>query len=201
MDRNFDQKQLHELLYQALETEMGGAEIYAQALKCVVNEDLQEEWREYLAQTKTHIKVLQNVFSELQLDPESDTPGRSVCRHIGESLVSAMKMAKESGDEKAAELVATECIVLAETKDHLNWELIGHCGKHGKGRDAAVVSRAHAEVEEDEDNHLYHTTGFCRELWIDSLGFPAVLPPPEERKNVKTAIGASRAEHARDELL
>ena len=30
---------------------------------------------------------------------------------------------------------------------------------------------------------------------------PAVLPPPEEQKKVKTAIGASRAEQARDDLL
>jgi hypothetical protein len=30
---------------------------------------------------------------------------------------------------------------------------------------------------------------------------PAVLPPPEEEKKVKSAIGASRAEQAREEML
>jgi hypothetical protein len=30
---------------------------------------------------------------------------------------------------------------------------------------------------------------------------PAVLPPPEEEKDVKTAIGAERAKQARDEML
>ena len=35
-----------------------------------------------------------------------------------------------------------------------------------------------------------------RELWIASLGMKAVLPPPEEQKDVKTAIGAARAEKA-----
>ena len=48
-----------------------------------------------------------------------------VVRHIGESLVAAMEMALESGPPEAAEMVAAECVVLAETKDHLNWELIG----------------------------------------------------------------------------
>jgi hypothetical protein len=38
-------------------------------------------------------------------------------------------------------------------------------------------------------------------LWISSLGMEAVLPPPEEQKDVKTAIGAARAEKARGELL
>ena len=40
-----------------------------------------------------------------------------------------------------------------------------------------------------------------RELWIESLGLPAVLPPPEEEKEVKTAIGAARAKKARKEML
>ena len=31
----------------------------------------------------------------------------------------------------------------------------------------------------------------------DALGLPAVLPPPEEEKDVKTAIGAARAKQAR----
>jgi hypothetical protein len=34
-------------------------------------------------------------------------------------------------------------------------------------------------------------------LWIQSLGLPAVIPPPEEEKDVKTAIGAARAKQAR----
>jgi hypothetical protein len=54
--------------------------------------------------------------------------------------------------------------------------------------------------EDQEDEHLYHSRGWCRELWIDSLGMKAVLPPPEEKRHVKTAIGAARAEHARSKV-
>jgi hypothetical protein len=43
--------------------------------------------------------------------------------------------------------------------------------------------------------------GWARELWIESLGLPAVLPPPEEEKDVKTAIGAARAKMARKEMV
>jgi len=32
---------------------------------------------------------------------------------------------RAAGDPDAAQLVAGECVVLAETKDHANWELIG----------------------------------------------------------------------------
>ena len=193
--------QIEELMYQALETELGGVKIYETAIQCAVNEDLKKEWGEYLEETRHHVQVVLDTFAKLGLDPETQTPGRKVVAHIGESLVEAMEMARAAGDAGAAELVACECVVLAETKDHTNWELIGHVGKNTKGDDAKALREAYEEVEDDEDHHLYHTTGWCRELWIESLGFPAVLPPPEEIKQVETAIGAARAEQERGKLM
>ena len=140
-------------------------------------------------------------MNEFKLDPNTETPGRQIVRHIGESLVKAMQMAKDNGDPAAAELVAAECVCLAETKDHLNWELIGEVAKKETGDRGKALKAAHEEVEEEEDEHLYHTTGWTRELWIDSLGMPAVLPPPEEEKHVKTAIGAAKAKNARTSMM
>ena len=194
-------EQLTELLYQGLETEMGGVLVYETALRCAQNDDLKEEWEKYLDQTKNHVEVMHRVLSAFELDPEEMTPGRAVVRHIGQSLVKAMEMALQAGPPEAAELVACECVVEAETKDHLNWELIEIASKALKGDEAKALRDAYEEVEEEEDEHLYHTTGWCRELWIQSLGLPAVLPPPEEEKDVKTAIGAARAKSARKEML
>jgi rubrerythrin len=196
-----NQEQLRELIYQALETEQGGIEIYTTALKCVQNEELKEEWEGYLDQTREHERVVRNVCKALDLDPEMETPGRNVVRHIGKSLVYAMEMALQSGNPEAAELVAAECVVLAETKDHLNWELLGEAAKKLKGLERRALEAACEQVEDQEDEHLYHSTGWTRELWIDSLGMPAVLPPPEEEKEVKTAIGAARAKQSREEML
>ncbi|HEV8486239.1 MAG TPA: hypothetical protein VGV87_22035 [Blastocatellia bacterium] len=193
--------QLHELLYQALETEMGGIQVYTTALRCVVNDELKEEWEEYLEQTQKHQRIVLDIFEKLGLDPETETSGRKVVRHIGLSLVEAMEMAITAGDPAAAQLVAGECIVLAESKDHLNWELLGQVAKDVKGTEAKALKEAYELVEDEEDEHLYHTTGWTRELWIESLGLPAVIPPPEEEKDVKTAIGAARAKHARKGML
>ncbi|MGE8638619.1 MAG: ferritin-like domain-containing protein [Achromobacter sp.] len=194
-------QQIHELLYQALETEIGGLSVYETAVSCAINEDLKKEWKEYLEETRTHHRVLLTVFEQLGLDPDTQTPGREVVRHLGESLVKAMKMAVSAGDPDAAQLVATECVVLAETKDHANWSLIGVIADQHTGREAKILKQAYDAVATDEDHHLYHTQGWSRELWIESLGFPAVLPPPEEVKQVESAIGASRAEQARDKML
>ena len=194
-------EQRNELLYQALETELGGVQIYTKAVECAVNKDLKKEWTEYLEQTQRHVKIVEAVFEALDLDPAVMTPGRKVVKHIGESLVKAIDMAASSGDPDAAQIVAAECVVLAETKDHLNWELIGEWAKKESGEQAKALKTAHDEVEDEEDEHLYHTTGWTRELWIKALGMPAVLPPPEEEKDVKTAIGAAKAKNARADML
>jgi hypothetical protein len=171
------------------------------AVGCALNADLKKEWNEYLEQTQNHERIVRNLFEAFGLDPEEDTPGRKVVRHIGESLVKAIEMALDSGTPEAAELVAAECVILAETKDHQNWELIGEAAKKLKGDEAKALKEAHKEVEDEEDEHLYHTMGWSRELWIESLGMPAVIPPPEEEKDVKTAIGAARAKAARKAML
>ena len=194
-------EQVAELLFQALETEKGGIQIYETALKCVVNDELRKEWEEYLEQTRNHEQIVLEAMEKMGLDPETETPGREVVRHIGESLVEAMEMALEAGKPEAAQLVACECIVLAETKDHLNWELIHEVAEKSKGEQREALKSAYEQVEDQEDEHLYHTTGWGRELWIESLGMPAVLPPPEEEQEVKTAIGAARAKKARKKML
>lgn len=194
-------EQLSELIYQMLETERGGIQVYETALRSVVNDELREEWEEYLEQTRNHERIVLTLMEKLALDPEQDTPGRGVVRHIGESLVAAMEMARKSASAEAAQLVACEAVVLAETKDHLNWELLHEASEQAKGEAKQALTAAYEQVEDEEDEHLYHSTGWCRELWIDSLGLPAVLPPPEEEKEVKTAIGAARAKKARKEML
>jgi rubrerythrin len=186
-----------DLLYQALETEKGGVQVYSTALRCAVNSDLREEWNEYLDQTKEHVQVMSDVLRGLGLDPDTETPGRRVVRFIGTSLVKAMEMALRCTDPVAAQIVAAECVVLAETKDHLNWELIGELAKNGIVEDSAILKTAHEQVEDQEDEHLYHTQGWTRELWIQALGMPAVLPPPEETEDVKTAMEAARAKKSR----
>jgi rubrerythrin len=194
-------EQLNQLLYEALETEMGGVQVYKTAIRCAVNEELKEEWEEYLQQTQKHVEIVRDLCQKFGLDPQAETPGRRVVRHIGESLVKAMEMALGAGKPEAAQIVAAECVVEAETKDHLNWGLIAEVAKQIKGEEGKTLKEAHEQVEDEEDEHLYHTTGWARELWIESLGLPAVIPPPEEEKDVKTAIGAARAKQSRKEML
>jgi rubrerythrin len=200
MGKKVESSQVHELLLQALETERGGIQIYTAAIQAAQNEDLRKEWEHYLEQTQNHERILTNVFAELGMDTEETSPGREVVAGLGKALVASIETAMATAEPAAAEIVAAECVVLAETKDHQNWELLGKVAEAG-GSGAKVVRQAVDEVENQEDEHLYHTKGWCRELWIQALGMPAVLPPPEEVKKVQTAIGAARAENAREQMM
>ena len=189
-----DMQRLAELLLQSLEHERGGVKVYETAIRCAVSEDLKHEWSVYLEQTHTHVQVLERVLQKLEIDPEQPSPGRDIVRGLGESLVAAMEKAASAGNPAAAQIVACECVVLAETKDHMNWELLTKCARELTGAQRVELEDACEIVEEQEDEHLYHSRGYCRELWLDSLGLPAILPPPEEQQHVRSAISAAQAQ-------
>lgn len=192
-----DKDQMHALLYEALETEKGGVLVYETALRCVINDDLEKEWQKYLEQTRTHVTVLLEVFKKLGLNPDMETPGRVVVRHAGLSLVKTMEIALVAVKPQAAEIVAAECVVQAETKDHANWELIGLLSEALNGVEQKALKSAYEKVEDEEDEHLYHTAGWARELHLQSLKLPAQLPPAEEEQDAKTAIAAARVKQER----
>lgn len=189
---------LENILYENLETELGGVQIYTNAVRLAINDELRQEWEKYLAETVRHVELAKGLLGAAGLDPDAEVPARLPVRLIGDALVQAMKKASGAGDPVAAQVVAAECVVLAETKDHSNWSIIGQMAKELDGELAETLAAAHDEVEPEEDHHLYHTTGWARELRFEALGFKAVLPPPEEEQDVGSAIAAAKAKAGRD---
>lgn len=189
--------QLTELLLQSLEHERGGVAVYKTAIKCAQRDDLRSEWEKYLAQTEQHVTALTEVCEVFDIDPFTMTPGTQIVRALGKSLVEAMLSALAAGNPAAAQIVAAECVVLAETKDHLDWELLGEAAKQLTGEEQDVLMAAYEKIEDEEDEHLYHTQGWCRELWLESLGIDAELPPAEEKRDVTSAVEAQQAKETR----
>jgi hypothetical protein len=189
--------QVHELLLQSLEHERGGVKVYKAAIACALRADLRGEWSKYLGQTEQHVQALTSICEAFGLDPFTTTPGTMIVRSNGNALVAAMEAANAAGNPAAAQIVAAECVVLAETKDHLDWELLGEVAKNLAGPQQQTLQEAYERIEDEEDEHLYHTQGWCRELWLESLGLDAELPPAEEKRDVTTAAEAQRAKETR----
>jgi len=143
-EKTMKEQTLNELILQSLEHEQGGVQVYETAVRLAINDDLREEWEKYLAQTRRHVELLTEVCATFDLDPNEQIPARAIVRTVGEALVKAMTAAAAAGNPEAAELVACEAIVLAETKDHANWELIGECasGRGEKTHDSAEGLRS-----------------------------------------------------------
>lgn len=100
-----DREKLIGLVYENYETELGGIQVYTKAIECAVNEDLREELEKYLEETTHHVEVARGLLTTYKVDPDVETPGRQVVRHIGQSLVEAMEMARSTADPSAAEIV------------------------------------------------------------------------------------------------
>lgn len=170
---------LIELLYQSLETAQSGIKVYAQALTCALNKDLGAEWRSYLEQLRRHEQVLLSIFAATRLEPSIRTPGRDAVTCIGNALTATMQQAQQTATRKQAEVVASECVVLVEIKDQANWALLAHTAKYAEEPLKELLSKAVDSVEDEVDRQLMHTQGWMRELWMQELGYAALLPPPD----------------------
>lgn len=186
-----ERKRLEELVLQALTHEKGGVNVYTTALRCAIEPDLQKGWNRYLIQTRRHVTVLRAVCATFGIDPDASLPCCRPVEHTGRASVEAMEIALRVGDPGAAQLVACDCVVLAETKDHANWRLLSRLIPSLAGAERCSIEEAVEEVAHEEDEHLELARGWARELWLDRLGLPAQLPPPEQDE--RWAAGAAMA--------
>ena len=79
----------------------------------------------------------------------------------------------------------------------MNWQLIGAAADSVEGTLRELLKRAYDEVEDEEDEHLYHTTGWARELHLQALGLPAQLPPVKKQWDVTTELEAAEVRKAK----
>ena len=93
-----NKKQIEELILQSLEHERGGVKVYTAALTCTIRHDLKAEWEKYLAETRTHVKALEDICKTMKIDPKRETPGRAAVRHLGAGLIEVMELTLATGD-------------------------------------------------------------------------------------------------------
>ena len=107
-------RSVRDVLLEALETELGNAQVYSTAVQCAIDEELREDWEEHLERTQQHVSVLRAVLAGARIEEDEETPRRAAVKRLDRTLVRTMMKAKEDSDPVAAELVASECVVLAE---------------------------------------------------------------------------------------
>jgi rubrerythrin len=159
---------LMDVLSEFLAVEMGGQKLYEKALTLVSDSEVRTKFHEFHRQTLKHQKVLTDVIHRLGGNTRAQSPTAKVATEKAQALLRSMERNGLSKDQ--AELNAIENIVLAETKDHADWELIGKIARQSTDdRLREVLGAAAGEVEQEEDEHLNWTRKKLGELQMEAL--------------------------------
>jgi rubrerythrin len=159
---------LMDVLSEFLAVEMGGQKLYEKALTLISDSEVKTKFHEFLRQTMKHQKVLTDVINKLGGNTRAQSAGAKVATEKAQALLRSMDSNGLAKDQ--AELNAIENIVLAETKDHADWELIGKIARQSNDdRLREVLGAAASEVEQEEDEHLNWTQKRLGELQMEAL--------------------------------
>ena len=148
---------LRDKLSEFLAVERGGLKLYDRALQIVSDAEVSRKFRDFREQTRNHESILLRVIDELGMDPTYVSPGAKLATDKATSLLNTMN-SPDGLAPKAIEINAIENIVLAETKDHADWEMLGKIARQtNDSRLSDVLKPAVSEVEPQEDEHLNWT--------------------------------------------
>jgi rubrerythrin len=140
---------LHNFLSEMLAVERGGVQLYEKALEELAHDELRTKLKQFHEQTERHVELCEELLSASGADENSASPGAQAAEHKAQGLISA------EVPEEMADLNNIENLVLAETKDHWNWEMLGSLMDEIGDRDLKkAVSRAVREVRKQEGDHV-----------------------------------------------
>jgi rubrerythrin len=170
---SFSHEMLMDKLSEFLAVEKGGVQLYEAALRVVQNEEVRNKFREFLAQTRKHEEILTRVINQLGGNPSEMSASAKIAEKKAKALLETMDASngKIALSPKEAEINAMENILLAETKDHADWELLGKVVRRTDDHKLSdILQPAVNEVEPEEDEHLTWTKEQMAKMAIESMG-------------------------------
>jgi len=159
---------LRNFLSEMLAVEKGGVKLYEKALSELDHSELEDKLTEFLNQTHRHVELCTSMIEAVDADAEFQSPGAQAAEHKAEGLISA-KVPPEMQD-----LNNIENLVLAETKDHWNWETLASIApKIGDPELKRAATKAISEVRRQEKTHLDWNEKTLSKLAMESAMHPS----------------------------
>ena len=109
---------LKDFLSEMLAVEKGGVKLYEKALSELEHPELEQKLTDFLRQTERHVELCTEMLEAAAGDPNYQSPGAEAADHKAEGLLSTQVPAE------LTDLNNIENLVLAETKDHWDWEML-----------------------------------------------------------------------------
>jgi rubrerythrin len=169
---------LKQFLSEMLTVERGGVELYDRALEHLAHDDLRSKLEQFYQQTERHVELCEEMLSAAGGDEDDMSPGAEAAEHKAHGLLSA------EVPDHMNDINNLENLVLAETKDHWNWELLASLIETIEERDLnKVVSRAVREVRKQENDHLTWSQKMLSRLATEAAHQPSEMEEGEESED------------------
>jgi rubrerythrin len=140
---------LKDFLSEMLTVETGGVKLYQKALNELQHSELKEKLTIFLHQTERHVELCAEMLTAAAGDSEYRSPGARAADHKANAFISTKV------PYKLMELNNFENLVLAETKDHWNWEMLASTITAIRDPQLRrLVRKATGEVRRQEKYHL-----------------------------------------------
>lgn len=172
-----NQQALLDKLSEFLMVEQGGYQLYKVLSERTQLDELRQQYIAFGEETSRHREILATVIKSLGGDPGYVSPLARVAQMRAEQMLGLFLVA-DGLTQDELEAVGLECVLLAETKDHADWELLAQLVEAiPEGADREVIRAAVGEVEQQEDEHLgwarQQSAALAMRMLIQS---PDVLP-------------------------
>src|SRR5579862_410114 len=115
---SLDSEWLKDFLSEMLAVEMGGVKLYEKALNELEHAELEEKLTQFLRQTERHVELCTEMLEAAGSDASYKSPGAEAAEQKADGLLSVEVPAE------LTDLNNIENLVLAETKDHWDWEML-----------------------------------------------------------------------------
>jgi rubrerythrin len=159
-----DNAKVVEFLSQMLAVEKGGVMLYEKALEQLADPDLRDQLEEFLEQTRRHVELCEDMLEQAGGSGQEDSPAAQAAEAKAKGLISV------DVPEEMADFNNIENLVLAETKDNWNWEMLAEVSRSIKDRELrSTISRAVREVSRQERKHVDWNTSTLSRLAREML--------------------------------
>ena len=160
---------LKDFLSEMLAVEKGGVKLYEKALRELEHPELEQKLSDFLRQTERHVELCTEMLEAAAGDPNYQSPGAEAADHKAEGLLSTQVPAE------LTDLNNVENLVLAETKDHWDWDMLASVApKIAEPELKRMASKAIREVRKQEQAHLN-----WNEQTLTKLAMEMATQPPE----------------------
>ncbi len=175
---------LKDFLSEMLAVEKGGVKLYQKALSELQHSELEEKLTVFLHQTERHVELCADMLTAAGGDSEYRSPGARAADHKANGLISTKVPLR------VMELNNIENLVLAETKDHWNWETLASVITAIADPELKrLAKKATAEVRRQEKSHLN-----WNEQTLTKLAMNAAMQRSPSEGEESTASGSDRVQ-------